>query len=62
MVLGQSPHAPCSLCAPGLVMQVEEALLACGNRKDARAQDLSLPQFAAFYRQLQEQVLSQLEA
>jgi hypothetical protein len=40
---------------------VEEALLAVGNRKDARAQDLSPPQFAAFYRQLQQQVLSQLE-
>lgn len=43
-------------------LQVEEALTALGSRKDARAQDLSPPQFAAFYRQLQEQVLSQLEA
>lgn len=49
-------------CCMHLVLQVEEALLACGNRKDARAQDLSPPQFAAFYRQLQQQLLSQLES
>jgi hypothetical protein len=41
-------------------MQVEAALKAVGTRVDARAQDLSPPQFADLYKQLQEVVLSQL--
>jgi hypothetical protein len=42
-------------------LQVREALLAVGNRKDAHAQDLSTPQFAAFQdRKLQQQAFSQL--
>jgi hypothetical protein len=41
-------------------LQVEAALRAIGTRVDARAQDLSPPQFAALYNQLQDVVLSQL--
>lgn len=41
--------------------QVEAALTAGGIRVDARAQDLSPPQFAALHQQLHEAVVSQLQ-
>lgn len=41
--------------------QVEAALSAGGIRVDARAQDLSPPQFAALHQQLHEAVMSQLQ-